>query len=106
MTNAAAAPNATPAGDGVPNWMKYLLGLNPLLPGISVTNGLSVGVVWADGSSLVNPFGSTNTIQIYTAAEVVFDTVSGKTYQIQAASSLSKGWQERRQSHSGDGPAV
>ena len=53
--NPAAAPNAMPAGDGVPNWMKYLLGLNPLMPGISVTNGLSVGVVWADGNSLNNP---------------------------------------------------
>jgi hypothetical protein len=92
-TNPAAAPNAMPAGDGVPNWMKYLLGLNPLLPGISVTNGLSVGVVWANGSSLQNPYGPTNTIQIYTAAEVAFNTVVGKTYQIQAASSISSGWQ-------------
>ena len=91
-TNAAAAPNAMPAGDGVPNWMKNLLGLNPLMPGISVTNGLSVGVVWADGKSLVDPFAPTNTIQIYTAAEVAFNTQSNKTYQIQAASSLSSGW--------------
>ena len=58
-----------------------------------MTNGLSVGVVWADGSSLNNPYGATNTIQIYTAAEVVFNTESNKTYQIQAASSLSSGWQ-------------
>ena len=74
--------------------MKYLLGLDPTKAGISVTNGLSVGVVWADGSSLNNPYGSTNTIQIYTAAEVAFDTVVGKTYQIQAASALSSGWQD------------
>jgi len=93
ITNPAAAPNANPSGDGVPNWMKYLLGLNPLVPGISVTNGLSVGVVWADGSSLNNPYGATNTIQIYTAAEVAFNTEVGKTYQIQAASSISSGWQ-------------
>jgi hypothetical protein len=92
-TNVAAAPNAMPAGDGVPNWMKYILGLNPLVPGMSVTNGLSVGVVWADGSSLNNPYGATNTIQIYTAAEVTFDTELSKTYQIQAASSISSGWQ-------------
>jgi hypothetical protein len=91
--NPAAAPNAMPAGDGVPNWVRYTLGLNPLLPGISVTNGLSVGVVWADGNSLVNPIGPTNTVQIYTAAEVVFNTLLNKTYQIQAASSLSSGWQ-------------
>ena len=91
--NPLAAPNAMPAGDGVPNWMKYLLGLNPLLPGISVTNGLSIGVVWADGNSLQNPYGATNTIQIFTAAEVAFNTQSNKTYQIQAASSVSSGWQ-------------
>ena len=89
----AAAPNATPAGDGVPNWMKYILGLNPMLPGIPITNGLSVGVVWANGNSLANPYGATNTIQIYTAAEVAFNTELGKTYQIQAASSVSSGWQ-------------
>jgi len=102
----AAAPNATPAGDGVPNWMKYILGLNPLVPGISVTNGLSVGVVWADGSSLNNPYGSTNTIQIYTAAEVAFDTVQGKTYQIQAASALSSGWQNVGEPIPGTGNSV
>jgi len=89
----AAAPNAVASSDGVPNWMKYILGLNPLVPGISVTNGLSVGVVWADGNSLVNPIGPTNTVQIYTAAEVTFNTEVGKTYQIQAASSISSGWQ-------------
>ena len=102
----AAAPNAMPAGDGVPNWMKYLLGLNPLMPGISVTNGLSVGVVWANGNSLANPYGLTNTIQIYTAAEVAFDTDSNKTYQIQAASSVSSGWQNLGYPIPGTGSAV
>ena len=102
----AAAPNATPAGDGVPNWMKYILGLNPTVPGISITNGLSVGVVWANGSALVNPYGPTNTIQIYTAAEVAFDTVLGKTYQIQAASSVSSGWQNIGYPIQGTGNAV
>ena len=94
------------AGDGMPNWLKYLLGLNPLVPGISVTNGLSVGVVWADGTSLSNPIGPTNTLQIYTAAEVAFDTVLGKTYQIQAASSVSSGWQNIGEPHPGDGSTV
>ncbi len=101
-----AAPNATPAGDGVPNWMKYLLGLNPLLPGISVTNGLSIGVVWADGKSLQNPYGPTNTIQIYTAAEVAFNTESNKTYQIQAASSISSGWRNVGNPIPGTGQAL
>ena len=86
--------------------MKYFLGLNPLVPGISVTNGLSVGVVWADGNSLDNPNGPTNTIQIYTAAEVAFNTVSDKTYQIQAASSLSSGWQNIGYPIPGTGNAV
>ena len=86
-TNANAAPDATPAGDGVPNWLKYSLGLNPMVPGIV----LPTGVVWANGNSLANP-GGTNTIHIYTAAEVAFDTQIGKTYQIQAISSLGTGW--------------
>jgi hypothetical protein len=105
-TNSAAAPNATPAGDGVPNWMKYLLGLNPLIPGISVTNGLSVGVVWADGSTLNNPHGATNTVQIFTAAEVTFNTQLGRTYQIQAASALSSGWQNLGSPIPGTGQAI
>jgi hypothetical protein len=105
-TNTAAAPSAMPAGDGVPNWMKYLLGLNPLVPGMSVTNGLSVGVVWANGSSLNNPYGATNTVQIYTAAEVVFNTDSNKTYQVQAASSVSSGWQNVGYPIPGTGQAV
>jgi hypothetical protein len=104
--NPAAAPNATPAGDGVPNWMKYLLGLNPLVAGVSVTNGPSVGMVWANGNSMANPYGATNTIQIYTAAEVAFDTVVGKTYQVQAASSVSSGWQNCGYAIPGTGKSV
>jgi hypothetical protein len=88
ITNPAAAPNAMPAGDGIPNWLKYSLGVNPLVPGVAVPGG----VVWADGNKLGSPAG-TNTVQIYTAAEVAFNTVAGKTYQIQEASSLSSGWQ-------------
>ena len=85
-TNPNAAPNACPAGDGIPNWLKYALGLNPLIPGIVVPDG----VVWANGSTIG---GATNTIHIYTAAEVAFDTDLGKMYQIQAVSSLGGGWQ-------------
>ena len=88
ITNPAAAPNAMPAGDGIPNWLKYSLGVSPLVPGVAVPGG----VVWADGNKLGSPAG-TNTVQIYTAAEVAFNTVAGKTYQIQEASSLSSGWQ-------------
>jgi hypothetical protein len=45
-----------------------------------------------NGKTLVNS-GVTNTIAIYTAAEVAFNTQLGSTYQIQAISSLSGGWQ-------------
>jgi hypothetical protein len=83
-----AAPNATPAGDGVPNWLKYALGLDPTVPGAAVTGG----VVWANGKTIVSP-GGTNAVQIYTAAEVAFNTVVGKTYQVQGISSLGGGWQ-------------
>ncbi len=92
INNPNAAPNACPAGDGIPNWLKYALGLNPLVPGMTVPNG----VVYADGKNLVNPPitpGQTNTIVIYTAAEVAFNTQVGETYTIQSVSSLSSGWQ-------------
>ena len=82
-----AAPNATPAGDGVPIWLKYSLGLNPTVPGMQVPGG----VVWADGTTVGNPAG-TNTVEIYTAAEVAFDTQPGSSYYIQEVTSLSGGW--------------
>jgi len=85
ITNPLAAPNACPAGDGIPNWMKYALGLNPMVAGISVNNG----VVYQDVTAL----GDTNVVHIYTAAEVVFDTQPGLYYQIQSIGSLSGGWQ-------------
>jgi hypothetical protein len=86
VTNLNSAPNASPAGDGVPNWLKYALGLNPLIPGLNVPGG----IVYANGTALG---GSTNTVQIYTAAEVAFNTEVGSTYQIQEVTSLSGGWQ-------------
>ncbi|MBI5385643.1 MAG: hypothetical protein HZA90_13275 [Verrucomicrobia bacterium] len=91
-TAAGAAPNATPAGDVYPNWLKYALGLNPMVPGITTTNGLSVGVVWADGKKLVNPYGATNTVYIFSAAEVAFNTEVGKSYQVQAISAFTGEW--------------
>ena len=56
-----------PAGDGVPNWLKFTLGLDPHVAGVVVPDG----VVWANGNVIG---GGTNTIHIYTAAEVAFDT--------------------------------
>src|ERR1035437_9422937 len=101
VNNPAAAPNAMPAGDGVPNWLKYSLGLNPLVPGAVVPGG----VVWANGNSLGSPAG-TNTVQIYTAAEVAFNTVAGRTYQVQEATSLSSGWQNLGTPIPGTGAAI
>src|ERR1035441_3960271 len=72
-TNVLAAPNASPAGDGIPNWLKYSLGLNPMVAGITLPNG----VVWVNEDSIG---GTTNTIHIYTAAEIAFDTQIGTTY--------------------------
>ena len=85
--NPNAAPNATPAGDGVPNWLKYGLGLNPWTPGIVLPDG----VIWANAGQ-VGGTNMTDKIQIFTAAEVVYNTEVGKTYQLQAISSLDGGW--------------
>ncbi|MEJ0090148.1 MAG: cytochrome c3 family protein [Limisphaerales bacterium] len=91
-TNVLAAPNASPAGDGIPNWLKYSLGLNPMVAGIVLPNG----VVWVNTSSIG---GETNTVHIYTAAEIAFDTQVGTSYQIQSISNLGGGW-------SNVGPAI
>ena len=88
LTNATPRPDADPAGDGIPNWLKYALGLNPNVKGMAVPNG----VVYANGNALGGNT-STNTLEIYTAADVSFNTVAGTTYQIQEVSSLSQGWQ-------------
>jgi hypothetical protein len=94
-----AAPNATPAGDGVPNWLKYALGLNPTVAGVVVPGG----VVWANAGSIG---GSVDNIQIYTAAEVAFNTEVGKTYQLQSISTLGGGWSNVGASLQGNGSAM
>ena len=86
INNPAAAPNAVNNTSGVPNWMMYALGLNPTA-GFQVTNG----VIYFNGNNIIN--GSTNTVAIYTAAEIAFDTQVGVNYQIQGISNLSGGWQ-------------
>jgi hypothetical protein len=87
ITNANAAPDADPAGDGVPNWLKYTLGLDPTVPGLVVPGG----VVWADGG-ILNTSSPTNTIHITSAAEVYFNTQLGKMYQLQSINTLTGGW--------------
>ncbi|MGH7972114.1 MAG: hypothetical protein ACREIC_25655, partial [Limisphaerales bacterium] len=102
VSNPNAAPNATPANDGVPNWLKYSLGLDPTVAAVAIPGG----VVLANGKDLVNPPGSTNDIAIYTAAEVSFSTELGKTYQLQSISSLSGGWQNLGSPIQGTGAPV
>ena len=87
ITNPAAASDAINNTNGIPNWMMYALGLNPTQSGVTVPGG----VVWVDGSDLENG-GGTNSIHIYTAAEISFNTASGNTYQIQAIGQMSGGW--------------
>ncbi|HWX22561.1 MAG TPA: cytochrome c3 family protein [Candidatus Binatia bacterium] len=101
VTNVNAAPNACPAGDGIPNWLKYALGLNPTTSGVTVPGG----VVWANGTRMGGN-NATNTVQIYTAAEVAFNTEVGKTYQLQAISSLGGGWQNVGATITGNGNAM
>jgi hypothetical protein len=87
LTNTNALPNSDPAGDGIPNWLKYALGLNPNVKGLVLSNG----VVYANGNALGGNT-PTNTLKIYTAADVQFNTVAGMSYQIQEVSALSGGW--------------
>jgi hypothetical protein len=100
-TAANAGPNATPAGDGVPNWLKYGLGLDPMKAGVVLPDG----VIWANAGPVGNP-GATNTIQIYTAAEIVFNTEVGKTYQLEAISALGQGWKPVGAPAAGTGGAM
>jgi hypothetical protein len=85
-TNPAAGPNAVNNTAGVPNWMMYALGL---APNASFTVGNS-GVIFFNGNNIVN--GATNTIAIYKAAEIAFNTQVGVTYQIQGISALTGSW--------------
>jgi len=99
VTNPLASPYATPANDGVPNWLKYNLGLDPFVPGANIPGGF----VW--GPPLTNPQG-TNTVEIYTAAEIVFNSVIGTSYQIQSISALDQTWQNVGGSIAGTGGAI
>jgi len=86
-SNPQAGPNAINNSAGFPNWMMYALGLSPF----STPTVAGSGVVFFNGNNIVN--GATNTIAIYTAAEVAFDTQVGTSYQIQGISALTASWQ-------------
>ena len=85
-TNALAGLNGVNNTNGIPNWMMYAMGLDP-------TSGSKTGngVIYVNNGNVVN--GATNTIAIYTAAEIAFDTVPGTTYQIQGITALTGSWQ-------------
>jgi len=98
-----AAPNASPAGDDIPNWVKYSMELDPLIPGVKLPDG----VVWARAKDLYNPADpGTNTIHIYTAAEVTFNTEVGKRYQLQSISYVDGTWKDVGEPLDGTGTAL
>lgn len=75
----AGANGASPAGDGVPNLIKYALGLNP-------TNATTAAQLPSGG---IQPDGGTNylTLTVNRAAQP-----SDVTYIVEVSSSLSGGW--------------
>ncbi|HEY5042123.1 MAG TPA: hypothetical protein VIK53_08980 [Verrucomicrobiae bacterium] len=85
LTNAAAAPNAINNVNGLPNWMMYALGLSPFSSSTAVN-----GVIYVNNGNIVN--GATNTVAIYTAAEIAFNTKIGTTYTVQGISALTGTW--------------
>ena len=99
ITNPAAGPNVINNAAGIPNWMMYALGLAPNAA-FQVGNS---GVIYFNGTNVVN--GSTN-IAIYTAAQVVFNTVPTESYQIQGISSLTSGWQDISTNIPGTGASI
>ena len=84
-TNPAASPDAINNVNGLPNWMMYALGLDPHSSSTAVN-----GVVYVNGSDIVN--GATNTVAIYTAAEIAFNTQVGETYTVQGITALTGNW--------------
>jgi hypothetical protein len=100
LTNAAAAPNAVNNAAGIPNWMMYALGLAPNA-GFTVGNS---GVIYFNDDNIVN--GATNTIAIYKAAEIAFDTQVGTTYTIQGIDALSGNWQNISTNMPGTGGTI
>jgi len=99
-TNAAAAPNATNNPAGVPNWMMCALNLDP--HGAFTVPGS--GTIYLNGTNIVN--GATNTIAIYTAAEIAFNTQQGVSYQIQGINALTGTWQNISTNIPGTGGSI
>ena len=98
-TNPAAGANAVNNNGGMPNWMMYALGLSPFSSSTAVN-----GVIYINGNNIVN--GATNTVAIYKAAEIVFNTQVGVTYQIQGISALTGSWQNISTNIPGTGGSI
>ena len=94
------APTPSTTAHGVPNWMMYALGLDPRPP----ASRRCSGVIYFNGNNIVN--GATNTIAIYTAAEIAFNTQVGTTYQIQGISALTGSWQNISTNIPGTGGSI
>jgi len=101
-TNSASNPNAINNKAGQPNWLMYALGLNPFSTTAVTVNGS--GTIYLNGNNIVN--GATNTVAIYTAAEIAFNTQVGETYQIQGITALTGGWQNISTNIIGSGASV
>ena len=100
-TNAAAGPNAVNNSAGVPNWMMAALNQNPT----SAYKVAGSGVISVNNGTVLN--GDTNNIAIYTAAEIVFNTVQGYTYQVQGISQLTgAAWQNISTNIPGTGTSI
>jgi hypothetical protein len=98
-TNTAAGLNAVNNIGGMPNWMMYALGISPFSSSTAVN-----GVIYFNGNNIVN--GATNTVAIYKAAEIVFNTQVGTTYQIQGISALTGSWQNISTNIPGTGGSI
>ena len=98
-TNPAAAYNAVNAS-GYPNWLMATLGLSPF----TVPTLNNSGVILFNGNNIVN--GDTNSIAIYKAAEIAFNTQVGTTYKIQGISNLVGAWSDISTNIPGTGGSI
>jgi nitrate reductase cytochrome c-type subunit len=98
-TNAAAGPNAINNTNGLPNWMMFALGTSPFSSSTAVN-----GVIYVNGSSINN--GAANSVAIYTAAEIVFNTQVGTTYTIQGITALTGNWSNVSTNIPGTGSSI
>ena len=98
-TNPAAGPNGINNSNGLPNWMMYALGLSPFSSSTAVN-----GVIYVNGANIVN--GQTNTVAIYTAAEIAFNTQVGTTYTIQGITALTGNWSNISTNIPGTGASI